>query len=100
MLAGHHGRPPANEQALLDTRQKVSRMAGDLACLVELDINPLLVDEQGVLALDARVRLRRVLPGEGSWLAFVLIRRSWKRPSSWPDASCCCARSALKMASG
>lgn len=59
LLASHRGRPAANEQALLATLQKVSQMACDQSCLAELDINPLLVDEQGVLALDARVRLVR-----------------------------------------
>lgn len=59
LLAGHRGRPAANEPALLATLQKVSQMVCDQSCLAELDINPLLVDEQGVLALDARVRLLR-----------------------------------------
>ena len=69
LLAGYRGRPAADEQALLATLLKVSHMACDLARLAELDINPLLVDEQGVLALDARVRLRLVPAGEGSRLA-------------------------------
>lgn len=69
LLAGYRGRPPADEQALLATLLKVSQMACDLAWLVELDINPLLVDERGVLAVDARIRLRRVPANEASRLA-------------------------------
>ncbi|WP_096695554.1 bifunctional acetate--CoA ligase family protein/GNAT family N-acetyltransferase [Polaromonas sp. AER18D-145] len=69
LLAGYRGRPPADEAALLATLLKVSQMACDLAWLAELDINPLLVDEHGVLALDARVRLRQVPAGERSRLA-------------------------------
>ncbi|HYW58310.1 MAG TPA: bifunctional acetate--CoA ligase family protein/GNAT family N-acetyltransferase [Polaromonas sp.] len=69
LLAGYRGRPPADEAALLSTLLKVSQMACDLAWLAELDINPLLVDERGVLALDARVRLRTVPAGEHSHLA-------------------------------
>ena len=69
LLAGYRGRPPADEAALLATLLKVSQMACDLAWLAELDINPLLVDEHGVLALDARVRLRPVPAGERSRLA-------------------------------
>ncbi|MDP2816887.1 MAG: bifunctional acetate--CoA ligase family protein/GNAT family N-acetyltransferase [Polaromonas sp.] len=69
LLAGYRGRPPSNEQALLATLLKVSQMACDLAWLVELDINPLLVDERGVLAVDARIKLRRVPPNEVSRLA-------------------------------
>ncbi len=69
LLAGYRGRLPADEAALLATLLKVSQMACDLAWLAELDINPLLVDEHGVLALDARVRLRPVPAGERSRLA-------------------------------
>ena len=57
LLARWRSRPAADEQALLDTLLKVSRMACDLPAIVELDINPLLVDAEGVIALDARVRL-------------------------------------------
>ncbi|MDR3455117.1 MAG: bifunctional acetate--CoA ligase family protein/GNAT family N-acetyltransferase [Rhodoferax sp.] len=69
LLAGYRGRPPADEKSLVDTLLKVSQMACDLPWLAELDINPLLVDAQGVLAVDARVRLRPVAAGEGSRLA-------------------------------
>jgi acetyltransferase len=41
------------------TLVKLSQMAADCPEIVELDINPLLADETGVLALDARVALRR-----------------------------------------
>jgi len=58
LLGIWRGRPAANEQALLETLLKVSQMACDLSGIAELDINPLLVDAQGVLALDARVRVR------------------------------------------
>jgi acetyltransferase len=69
LLAGYRGRAPANEQALMTTLLHVSQMACDLPWLAELDINPLLVDAQGVVALDARVKLRAAQPGEGSRLA-------------------------------
>ncbi|HEX9720359.1 MAG TPA: bifunctional acetate--CoA ligase family protein/GNAT family N-acetyltransferase [Ramlibacter sp.] len=58
LLGIWRGRPAANEQALLETLLKVSQMACDLTGIAELDINPLLVDAQGVLALDSRVRVR------------------------------------------
>jgi acetyltransferase len=69
LLAGYRGRAAADEQALLGTLLKVSQMACDLAWLAELDINPLLVDERGVLALDARIKLRPVPANERSRLA-------------------------------
>lgn len=58
LLSASRGRLPANEGALIDVLLKVSQLACDLAPVAELDINPLLVDAQGVIALDGRVRLR------------------------------------------
>ncbi|MBC7470673.1 MAG: bifunctional acetate--CoA ligase family protein/GNAT family N-acetyltransferase [Ramlibacter sp.] len=65
LLAPHRGKPGVNEAALIDSLLKVSQMACDLAPIAELDINPLLVDEEGVLALDARIRLH--LPGRSEY---------------------------------
>lgn len=57
LLAGFRNRPPVDHAALQGVLLAVSRIAADLPDVQELDINPLLVDAQGVLALDARVRL-------------------------------------------
>ncbi|MES2971978.1 MAG: bifunctional acetate--CoA ligase family protein/GNAT family N-acetyltransferase [Pseudomonadota bacterium] len=57
-LAGYRGSKPVNMAAVEDAMLKVSQMACDLPLLAELDINPLLADADGVLALDARIRLR------------------------------------------
>ena len=48
-------RPAAHMAALEDTLLRVSEMACELPWLSEMDINPLLIDANGVLALDARV---------------------------------------------
>ncbi len=58
LLAAHRGEPAVAADALIDTLVKLSRMACDLAGLAELDINPLIANEEGVLALDAHVRVR------------------------------------------
>ena len=58
LLAGHRGRPAADLDALSLTLLKLAQLAADQPDVVELDINPLWVDERGVLALDARARLR------------------------------------------
>ncbi|MCV0439396.1 MAG: bifunctional acetate--CoA ligase family protein/GNAT family N-acetyltransferase [Hydrogenophaga sp.] len=70
LLHGYRGRPPASEDAIVDVLLRLSQLASDLAPVAELDINPLLVDEQGAIALDARVRVRHAEPTrEGSHLA-------------------------------
>ncbi|MEI7783506.1 MAG: bifunctional acetate--CoA ligase family protein/GNAT family N-acetyltransferase [Betaproteobacteria bacterium] len=58
LLAGFRGRPACDTAALVDSLLKLSTLATELSDLVELDINPLLIDEKGVLAVDARARLR------------------------------------------
>ena len=57
LLAGFRDHPPADLDALADVLVRVGQMAADLPELCELDINPLLADSTGVLALDARMRL-------------------------------------------
>ncbi|KQQ97135.1 bifunctional acetate--CoA ligase family protein/GNAT family N-acetyltransferase [Massilia sp. Leaf139] len=57
LLAGFRDTPPADLDAVCDVLVRVGQMAADLPELCELDINPLLADSAGVLALDARMRL-------------------------------------------
>lgn len=58
LLAGYRGRAPANLQALHLVLVQVSQLMGDIAGLAEIDINPLLVSDSGVIALDARIRVQ------------------------------------------
>jgi acetyltransferase len=55
MLGPFRGMPGIDREALIDALLRVSELACEIPCLRELDINPLLADEQGVIALDARV---------------------------------------------
>lgn len=48
--------PPANKKALIDVLLNVSTMVSELPEILELDINPLIVDEHGVMAVDARIK--------------------------------------------
>jgi len=57
LLQGYRGNPPADMDAVALTLVKLAQLAADLAEVAELDINPLLADPDGVLALDARVRV-------------------------------------------
>lgn len=56
-LAGYRDRPAAKLDAVAQVLIALGRIAVDLPEIAELDINPLLADADGVLALDARVRL-------------------------------------------
>jgi len=57
MLAQFRGKPPVDIEVLIDVLLKVSDIACELPCVQELDINPLLVDQSGAVALDARLVL-------------------------------------------
>lgn len=56
-LKGYRDRPPAALEAIALTLVKLSQLVSDLDEVIELDINPLLADEHGVVALDARIRI-------------------------------------------
>ncbi len=63
LLAGWRDVPPADEAALLGVLAAVSQLLAAVPQIAELDINPLLADAAGVIALDARVRLSAAAPG-------------------------------------
>ncbi len=56
-LAGYRDRPPAAGDAIAEALVKVSQLIADHPEIRELDINPLIADPDGVIALDARVRI-------------------------------------------
>jgi len=47
--------PAANMDALIDVLLRVSNMACELPWLKEMDINPLILDDKGAMAVDARI---------------------------------------------
>jgi acetyltransferase len=62
LLGAWRDHPAANQDAVADVLIALSQMLADIPELAELDINPLWADHDGVLALDARVRLDRARP--------------------------------------
>jgi len=58
LLAGWRDHPPADADAVASALVQVAQIAADLPEVVELDVNPLLADARGVLALDARIRVQ------------------------------------------
>jgi acetyltransferase len=62
LLGAFRNLPPADMKALEAVLLRVSEMVCELACIEELDINPLIVDESGAIVVDARVVVRDAPP--------------------------------------
>jgi len=69
VLAGGRGQAAANMPQIESTLVRLAQLAIDIAEIVELDINPLLADEHGVVALDARIRVAASAAGATARLA-------------------------------
>jgi acetyltransferase len=60
LLGGLRGKPAADREALIGTLLAVSEMVSDLSDrIAEVDLNPLMVYPQGVLAVDALITLKQ-----------------------------------------
>jgi acyl-CoA synthetase (NDP forming) len=59
LLEGVRGEPPADHEAMVDALLRVSQLVTDFPEIVELDINPLMVFEEGrgAMAIDMRLVL-------------------------------------------
>ena len=90
LLCGYRDRPAADLDAVALVLLKVAQLVADLA-EVELDINPLLADEHGVVASTPASGSRRPASGARSASLFAHTRRSSRRRSprrrSWPVAA-------------
>lgn len=58
LMAGYRDFPPVDRSALAALLIRVAQMISDHAEIAELDINPLYADDQGMMALDARMVIR------------------------------------------
>lgn len=81
LLQGYRDRRPADLEAIADTLLRLSQLVIDIPALRELDINPLLADEGGVVALDARIRIEPSeldMPGPNPRLAIRPYPNQWE----------------------
>ncbi len=62
LLGAFQRMPPVDMAALEDVLLRVSELVCELPEVAELDINPLIADEGGAIAVDARVVLRQAAP--------------------------------------
>jgi acetyltransferase len=83
LLAGYRDRPATKLDAVVDVLGALSAMLADLPELAELDINPLLADEHGVIALDARVRIDASQPAGTAHFAILPYPAELARSVQW-----------------
>jgi acetyltransferase len=57
LLAGFRDHKPADRASILRALNALSQLIVDFPCIVAADINPLLANEEGVIALDARFEI-------------------------------------------
>ncbi|MBN9310940.1 bifunctional acetate--CoA ligase family protein/GNAT family N-acetyltransferase [Devosia sp.] len=90
LLAGYRDRPPAARESVVAALLALSQLAVEQPAIVAIDVNPLLVDDKGAIALDARIeidggRLREPAPNHR------LAVRPY--PSGWDSRADCEGRS-------
>ena len=94
-LLGYRGHPAADTGALRDTLLRVSRLADDLPQVAELDLNPVIARPDGVIAVDARIRVTsrrladpflRQLPQAQQGTGGRELRS--RRRGAWPGEAC------------
>ena len=92
LLSAYRDVPAVKADAVPMVLVKLSQMAADIAEIRELDINPLLADENGVTAIDARIAIGRVAPkfrGKGpanfavrpypsQWERHIQVKDGWR----------------------
>ncbi len=83
LLQGFRDRKPADLDAVALTLIQLAQLAADLDEVAELDINPLLADPQGVVALDARIKVR--VPAGARGTARLAIRPYPQELEDWVE---------------
>jgi len=91
LLQGYRGRPGADLDKLIEVMMRFSYLVSDYPEIVELDVNPLLVTHDRVVALDARVVVdrSRLGPPDRAWshLALHPYPEKYVRTASLKDGS-------------
>ncbi len=89
LLKAHRNVPAARESDVALVLVKLSQLAADLPEVQEIDINPLLVDDQGAIALDARIAVKpidsRLRTVATSRFAIRPYPKEWERRFNLPD---------------
>ncbi len=83
MLGAFRQMPPVNMEALESVLLRVSEMVCELPMLMEMDINPLILDENGALAADARVMVELRQPTADRYAHMAIYPYPTHLVSSW-----------------
>jgi acetyltransferase len=88
ILKAYRNVPAVDERAIALLLVKLSQLAADFAEIREIDLNPVLADETGVIAVDARVSVAPAKPHRGGPAGRFAIRpypKEWERHPTLPD---------------
>ncbi|MGC2164912.1 MAG: bifunctional acetate--CoA ligase family protein/GNAT family N-acetyltransferase [Gallionella sp.] len=83
MLGAFRNMVPANMAALEDILLRVSEMVCELPLLKEMDINPLILDENGALAADARIVVSYRQPSSDRYAHMAIYPYPTQLVSQW-----------------
>ncbi len=89
LLRAFRNRPAADVGSVIEALLRVSDLACELPHVEELDINPLFAGAEGVLAVDARIRVRRppALAGRYAHMAIMPYPKHLVETVFLPDAT-------------
>jgi acetyltransferase len=91
ILKRYRDYPAADHRAIALVLVKLAQLAADLPEVIELDLNPLLADDAGVIALDARVAVARAAtdkPDAGNpRFSIRPYPKQWERTSTLRDGT-------------
>ncbi len=85
LLRGFRNRPAVDLEALALCLVKISSLAVQHRAIRELDINPMLIDEKGMLALDARIRIEDLVKHPAPPPAIRPYPSQWERRQQLRD---------------
>jgi acetyltransferase len=84
MLGEWRGAAPAQREALEQILLRVSEMVCALPQLREMDVNPIIVDERGAVAVDARIVVGHAPQPPGSYQHLAILPYPASQEREWP----------------
>jgi acetyltransferase len=85
LMAGWRDTPAVDEDAVYAVLVAVSELLAEIPEIAELDINPLIVNFEGAIALDARIRLSAERPAGALNFAIQPYPSQWDERVEWKE---------------